>query len=435
MIFTAAAIRIRPEILRRELSELCLTLRAMGIANPRELDWLDPPPDAAVGRAEELLELLRASDDCARRMARYPLHPRLARMLIDDPGEDVCRAAAALSSGARSPNCDLMALLDSPFDAPTQRHFEQIRRIARPSKQSTRALGLAILHAFPDRVARRRKDNQLLLASGGSATLACDARVEFLVALDIENRSENALPLVRLYCAIEPAWLLDLFPDRVTERAGVEWNRTADRVDAVSALLYDNLVIEETRSGAPDPDQAAALLAERAIDAGIEHFVDPQELQQCLARIAFASEHAPIPKLDVKDALRELCHGLKSFAELKSVGASLISSLEHCAGAKLLNTIAPSRIRLPGGRQTKVNYETGKPPWIASRLQDFFGLRETPRIANGKVALVVHLLAPNKRPVQTTTDLTGFWQRLYPQVRRELSRRYPKHAWPEDPLH
>jgi ATP-dependent helicase HrpB len=420
-----------PEIDRRELSELCLTLRAMGIANPSELHWLDAPPDAAVSCAEDLLSRLGATGDCARRMARYPLHPRLSRMLIDEPGEEVCRAAAALSSGARSPNCDLTTLLDSPFDPATQRHFEQIRRVARPSNHSSTALGLAILHAFPDRVARRRKDNQLLLASGGSAVLACETRAEFLVALDIEDRSEHALPLVRLFCAIEPDWLID----KMTARSGVEWNRAAERVDAVSALMYENLVIEETRSGAPDPELAAALLAEHALDTGIERFVDKQEFDQCLARIAFASEHASIPKLDVSDAFRELCHGLKSFAELKVAGTSLISTLEQRAGAKLLNDIAPSRIRLSGGRQTKINYETGKTPWIASRLQDFFGLRETPRIANGKVAVVVRLLAPNQRPVQTTTDLTGFWQRLYPQVRRELSRRYPKHKWPEDPLH
>ena len=156
-------------------------------------------------------------------------------------------------------------------------------------------------------------------------------------------------------------------------------------------------------------------------------------MDQFLARVAFASEHAPIAKFEIKDAFRELCLGLKSFAELKAAGPSLISTLEHRAGSRLLNEIAPSRIRLPNGRQTNVNYELGKPPWIASRLQDFFGMRETPRIANGKVSLVVHLLAPNKRPVQTTTDLTGFWQRLYPQLRRELGRRYPKHAWPENP--
>jgi len=149
--------------------------------------------------------------------------------------------------------------------------------------------------------------------------------------------------------------------------------------------------------------------------------------------MAFASEHAPIKKLDIAEAFRELCSGMKSFADLKTAGASFIPALEQRAGAKLLNEIAPNRVRLPNGRQTKINYDSGKPPWIASRLQDFFGMRETPRIANGRIPLVVHLLAPNKRPVQTTTDLAGFWQRLYPQVRRELSRRYPKHAWPEDP--
>jgi ATP-dependent helicase HrpB len=417
-----------PEILRRELSELCLTLRAMGIANPSELHWLDAPPEAAVTRAEDLLERLGATGDCARQMARYPLHPRLARLLLDS-GEEGCRAAASLSSGARSRDCDLMTLIDSPFDPATQRHFEQIRRIARPSKHSAQPLGRSILAAFPDRVARRRKDNQLLLSSGGSAKLECESRADFLVALDIEDRSEHALPLVRLYVAIEPEWLLD----HATEIERVEWNRSAERVDAVSALLYDNLTIEETRNGTPDPEQAAALLADRALDAGIERFIDREELEQFLARVSFASEHASIAKLDVPGAFRELCQGLKSFAELKTAGASLIPSLEQRIGAKLLNEIAPTRIRLTGGRQTKVNYETGKPPWIASRLQDFFGMRETPRIANGQVALVVHLLAPNHRPVQTTTDLAGFWQRLYPELRRQLSRRYPKHAWPEAP--
>ena len=107
--------------------------------------------------------------------------------------------------------------------------------------------------------------------------------------------------------------------------------------------------------------------------------------------------------------------------------------LEREVDGGLLNTIAPTRLRLPGGRQTKVHYDRGKPPWIASRLQDFFGMRETPRVAGGKVALVVQLLAPSQRPVQTSTDLAGFWERLYPQLRKELGRRYPKHKWPEDP--
>ncbi|MGP0075479.1 MAG: ATP-dependent helicase HrpB [Bryobacteraceae bacterium] len=438
-----------PEILRRELSELCLTLRAMGINNPLELDWLDAPSEPAVTRAEDLLERLgvtgAATEERSRQMSRYPLHPRLARLVMDavqrGVAEEGCRAAAVLSSGARTSSGDLMALIDSPFDPVTQRHFEQIRRIVKPSKphaHDSNALALAVLTAFPDRVARRRKDNQLLLASGSGAVMNAETRAEFLVAVDIENRTEHALPLVRLYCAIEqaglPYVLLDLFPDRVRERVGVEWNRSAERVEAASALLYDSLVIEEMRSGTPDPEQAAAMLADRALEAGIDRFIEREELDQFLARVAFASEHTSISKLDLETAFREICRGLKSFAELKSAAPSLIPALERRAGTRLLAEVAPTHIRLPNGRQTKINYDAGKPPWIASRLQDFFGMRETPRIANGKVPLVVHLLAPNKRPVQTTTDLAGFWERLYPQVRRELSRRYPKHAWPEDPI-
>ena len=429
-----------PEITRRELSAFCLHLRAMGIAHPAELTWLEPPPDAAISRAEELLERLGASGDRARRMARYPLHPRLARLVMETvergAGVEGCAAAALLSAGARSENCDLLRLVDSQMDSRTKQHFEQIRRIVHPPKEQKHdpnALPLSILAAFPDRVGRRRKETELLLASGGSAKLACDARADFLVAVDIEDRSEHALPLVRLYCAIEPAWLVDLFPDHVRERNSVEWNRPAERVDAVNALLYDDLVIEETRGGAPDPEKAAELLAQKALEAGVERFVDREELDQFLARVAFASDHAAIPKIEVESAFRALCRGLKSFAELKAAAQSLIPTLEQHVQSKLLNEVAPSRIRLPGGRQTMVHYDAGKPPWIASRLQDFFGMRETPRIASGKVPLVVHLLAPNQRPVQTTTDLAGFWQRLYPQVRRELSRRYPKHAWPEDP--
>ena len=347
-------------------------------------------------------------------------------------GEEGCAAAAVLSAGTRSESCDLLRLLDFELEPRAKQHFEQIRRHVRPPKQTTHdphALPLAILAAFPDRVARRRKDKELLLSAGGSAVLACEAQADFLVAVDIEDRSEHALPLVRLYCAIEPDWLIDMFPDRVRERTGVDWNRTAERVEAVNALVYDNLVIQETRSGTPDLELAAALLAERALEAGLGRFVDEEALNGFLARIAFASED----KIDVHSAFRELCYGLKSFVELKGIGASLIGALEQRANSKRLNELAPSNIRLPNGRQTKVHYESGKPPWIASRLQDFFGMRETPRIANGKVPLVIHLLAPNQRPVQTTSDLAGFWQRLYPQVRRELSRRYPKHKWPENP--
>jgi ATP-dependent helicase HrpB len=429
-----------PEIMRRELSEVCLNLRAMGIGDPREIKWLDSPPEAAILRAEGLLERLGAIGDKAHRMARYPLHPRLARLVLEaldrGAGEEGCKAAALLSSGARSESCDFLRLLDSPLEPRAKQHFEQIRRRVHPPKQGThdpQALPLSILAAFPDRVARRKKEQQLLLSTGGSAALACSSQSEFLVALDIEDRSEHALPLVRLYCAIEPDWLIEMFQDRVLERTGVEWNRAAERVEAVSALVYDKLVIQETRSGTPDPDQAAILLAERAVEAGIGRFVDEDALNEFLARTAFASAHMNVVNIDVRSAFLEICQGLRSFAELKTAGASFLAILEQRGNSRQLNQVAPARVALPNGRQTKIHYELHKPPWIASRLQDFFGMRETPRIGNGKVPLVIHLLAPSQRPLQTTTDLAGFWERLYPELRRQLSRRYPKHAWPEKP--
>jgi ATP-dependent RNA helicase HrpB len=257
------------------------------------------------------------------------------------------------------------------------------------------------------------------------------------VAVDIEDRPEKGLPLVRLASAIQSEWLLDLHAERMREESRVEWNRAAERVDAVSVLLYDQIAIEETRGARPDPEAAAKLLAEKALEAGIGRFCDPKEVSGVLARVAFASEHSSVPRLseaDVRAALEAACAGLRSFAELKSADlpAALMSRLPH-GSRRALDEVAPLTLRLPSGRNARVQYAAGQPPWVASRLQDFFGLIETPRVARGKVPLVVHLLAPNQRPVQTTTDLAGFWQRLYPQVRRELSRRYPKHAWPEKP--
>jgi ATP-dependent helicase HrpB len=180
------------------------------------------------------------------------------------------------------------------------------------------------------------------------------------------------------------------------------------------------LALEETRAPAPDSEEAANLLAEQALAVDIGRFVDREALDQLRARAAFAGI-----EIDVSGALRALCRGRSSFAEL--AGARLIDSLRP----PRLAQSAPERLRLPGGREVTVHYEIGKPPWIESRLQDFFGVHETPRIGNTPV--VVHLLAPNRRPVQVTSDLAGFWERLYPQVRRELSRRYPKHKWPEKP--
>lgn len=448
-----------PEVARRELSGTCLEVMAMGM-DLRRLEWLLAPPEAAVGAAEQLLRDLGAADaearltETGRLMALYPLHPRLSRLVVEaghrGVSEDGCALAAILSAGThRTGPAELLQLLESEWEPNARRIFQQILRVrrARAAKPKDRdqALLISVLVAFPDRVARRRQGDELLLAAGGSAVLSGSSVAgagEWLVAVDIEERREGGLPLVRLASAIEPGWLLDLFPERVTERTSVEWNRKAERVEATSALLFASLVLEESRDARPGAEQASALLAEKAAEAGVGRFTDPDEMEEFLARVAFASEHSSLPALGGKDvgaALSSLCRGLRSLAELRDAagnGGLLRALTERLpAGAdRALREVAPEKIRLPGGRQVRVRYARHQAPWISSRLQDFFGMRETPRVARGAVPLVVHLLAPNQRPVQTTIDLAGFWERLYPKVRRELSRRYPRHSWPEDPL-
>jgi ATP-dependent helicase HrpB len=180
-------------------------------------------------------------------------------------------------------------------------------------------------------------------------------------------------------------------------------------------------VIEESRVPAAPSEDASRLLAQKALEAGVARFADPDAVEQLRSRAAFGGI-----EIDAEAALVALCQGRTSFMQLEE--ADFLGAIRPAR----MSQASPERLRLPGGREVKVHYEPGKPPWIESRLQDFFGMRDTPRI--GGAPVVVHLLAPNHRPVQVTSDLAGFWERLYPQVRKELSRRYPKHKWPEKPV-
>jgi ATP-dependent helicase HrpB len=424
---------------RSDLSQLGLTLRAANIAHFREIDWLTEPPASAMQSAEVLLDRLGATGKTAKELARYPLPPRLARILLESlargVGEQGCIAVGLLGAGLRTAgeSNDLLAAIETEHDPRLQQHIQQLRRIARPPSQPRRyddnAVLISVLAGFPDRVARRKASNQVTLSSGVSAELTGELPAyEFMVAIDAEDRKDKPLPLIRMTSLIEVEWLIDLFPTHVRDQSDAVWNHATQSVEAVSALFYDQLVIEESRRAASDP-QAAELLARKALETGVESFVDPGELAHFMARVEFAGVDRP----DVAQALRSMCTGLRSFAELKTAAKHMIPTLERSLNGQRLHEIAPTHIRLHGGRRIRIHYEAGKPPWIASHLQDFFGMRDTPRVGKAQTPVVIHLLAPNQRPVQTTTDLAGFWKRLYPQVRRELMRRYPKHAWPENP--
>ncbi len=250
---------------------------------------------------------------------------------------------------------------------------------------------------------------------------------------------------MRLASKVEPDWLLDLFPEALAEKTEARWNAQGERVELLRRLTYDQLVIDEWRAPRVEGEEVTRALAEAALNVGPHAFADLEEVERFVARVEFVARTFPeagLPPLDdedVRQALAELCEGRRSFAELRDAarGGGLVEALRRRlspAQSRLLAQMAPERVPLARGRQARVRYERGQAPSVASRLQDFFGMREGPRVAAGRVALVLQLLAPSQRPVQVTTDLAGFWSRHYPSVRRELGRRYPRHAWPEDPL-
>ncbi len=485
-----------PEILRSDLAEPVLSLKAAGVTDLAAFGWFEPPPAEALAAAEELLRRLGAVaasgeiTELGRRLVRFPLHPRLARFVVEaerrGAGADAAALAALLGErdirvGAPPPSTgpsDPLELLEAfrsagrsnPMDfdrrrrsgvdpggaARVDRARRQLEALIerRPAaKDPDRELQIALLAAFPDRVARRRRkgEPELLLSQGGAATLARESVVreaELVVAVDAEESGSgqrrndgrrSGQPLVRSASAIEPEWLLDLFPDELRDETVSRWNAEAERVDSVSRLVYGELVLEEGRA-AGDPERVAAVLAEAALARGPRAFGDPGEIDRLLARLAFVRERRPdagLPELGEEAprvALAALCQGRRGFAELReaSLSEAILAGLSF-EQRRLVAEVAPDAVSLPSGRRARVEYAPGQPPWIESRLADFFGLARGPRVDQGRLPLALHLLAPNGRAVQVTQDLAGFWQRHYPQIRRELSRRYPRHPWPDDP--
>ena len=443
-----------PEIERLDLAGLLLELRAASL-DPGSLPWLDRPPPAALQVAADLLRRIGALDargdatELGRACAKLPLHPRLARLAVEAARrgyrEDGCTAAALLNERdargkatlAPTGSSDVLDLLERRRSPRAEQARAQLLRLAPPDgpRSGTRdeAILISVLAGFPDRVAKRRGAD-LLLASGGAAQLSTESAVRdagLLVAVEAEERrtGNRARVLVRVASAIEPEWLLDLQPQALREQTDLVWEPARERVEVVSRLLYDQLTLEETRR-LPRPDESEAAARILLDHAGA--IPDPDALARLRARVAIVSRHCPESGIEaLSDAtlrarLEEAARGVTSLRELRE--ADLLSSLTPAD----LDRFAPDQVVLPGGRKLRIEYAEGQPPSVRSRLQDFFGLQRGPSICNGRVPLTLHLLAPSGRAQQVTQDLAGFWQRHYPAIRRELMRKYPKHAWPEN---
>ena len=256
------------------------------------------------------------------------------------------------------------------------------------------------------------------------------------LAVDVDRGGSEAL--VRQASAVQRDWL---GADRLAVRTEVEFDAASRRVLARRCAYWEDLLLEETPASLPDGDEVAAILAAAAAPLLDEVFPwDDVETADFVNRVRCLAQWMPeleLPAFDsagLKAVLPQACHGCRSLDELRKAPwlAHLQAALTR-EQQRVLAREAPQRIEVPSGSRIKLHYEPGKPPVLAVRIQEIFGMLETPRVAGRRVPVLLHLLAPNHRPQQVTDDLASFWRTTYHQVRKDLRRRYPRHAWPEDP--
>ncbi|MBP9112805.1 MAG: ATP-dependent helicase HrpB [Polyangiaceae bacterium] len=473
-----------PEIERTDLTEVQLFLAAENVA---KLSFFSPPNDRIWNYAHELLErlgLLRENGltEMGEAVRSIPLPTRIAYFFLlrarihrEDAGlaaailaEGGLRAATSFRRGDAGgvdrahENSDLEADMDAWEDVQGASSWERVardlgldsRRVANTKRALRQLNGLrlppgkggpieepfakTLLRAFPDRVAKRQRGSTFALVGGQAFELQTESVVRFaewIVVLDGDTKSGKIVG--RYVSAIEPDWLLDLFPDDVAEIEEPRFDAARERVESASKLCFRNLPIMESVSRTVTPVMTD-LLVERAMEKGPHHFAPEGEFDRWRARTLYAARadaFVPMPDDDfLRGAMRSLVYERRSFEEMRK--DNLLDLLEIALGDKprrRRDELAPDRLSLPSGRGARVHYPPDQTPYVASRMQDFFGVKTTPTLGAG-TPLVLHLLAPNQRAVQITSDLAGFWKVHYPAIRKELMRKYPRHAWPEDPM-
>jgi len=435
-----------PEIARVDLAPTILDLIAWG-GDPRAFEWYEAPPDGAIDAAVALLERLGAIEtrtslkarttSLGNELRKLPLHPRLARILVEARGSREAVAACALISERHyltprtaSTTSDLLSAIDLWAQVPRHVHrvADEIGRIferggSRGSKGSTSRGGedmfrRAILAGYPDRVAQRRAPNspRVLLASGHGAVVGPESGVrdgEFLVAIDVTagRRGEQSEARIRVASRVEREWLE---PD--AQEVEHRFDEEHGAVRATRIDRYGALVLAE-RPWKRDPAAAARLLTEAYFARPL-----PPDAERFVRRLRFAGLDA-----DLAPLVREAASRATRLDEVDPFDA-----LPQRVRGELAR-LAPDGIVVPSRSTAPLEYRDDGTVSAAVKLQELFGLAETPRLGPRHEPVVFELLAPNGRPVQVTRDLRSFWERTYPEVRKELRARYPKHPWPEDP--
>jgi ATP-dependent helicase HrpB len=476
-----------PEILEADLAPLALELAVWGIADPAELAWLDPPPEAAFAQARELLEQLGALDAGGavtahgRRMTEFGTHPRLAHLLLRGAesgygalacdlaallgGRDVLRAEgdvrdadirvrlgvlrAAAGGGGRVPARAQGMEVDR---AGVRRVAEEARAWRRrlgvrdDEVRDADAAGLLLAFAYPDRIAQRRPGGggRFLLRNGRGAALPSPqalSAAEFLVAAELDGRGRESR--VFLAAPLERAELEAHFGEQAEVAETTEWDAGAGAVRARRRRTLGALTLQDAPSTDVDAEAVAAALLGGIREAGLRVLPWTPAARQLQQRLGFLHRHEPgwldASEAALLDGLAEWLgphlFGMRRLADLDRLDleAALLAGLPWDR-RRLLDEVAPTHLLVPSGSRIPLDYADPDAPTLAVRLQEVFGLRDTPRIARGAVPLTIHLLSPAHRPVQVTRDLASFWRTTYFEVRKDLRGRYPKHSWPDDPL-
>jgi ATP-dependent helicase HrpB len=483
----------RPEIAQVELAGLALELAAWGDANLR---FVDAPPPGALAAARELLQRLGALDAdttaeaaaitaLGRRMLALGTHPRLAAMLLAPRDPTECALA-----------CDLAALVEardplrSRSDALAERWqalagFRQGRVAADASRSALAAidqaarqwrrrlrvdvapppdiaahvLGDVLLHAFPDRIARQHPGDpgRYQLANGRGARLFDDSALygePWLVINELRalQRGDRRDSTVLRAAPLDEARLQREFPQRFSSEDRVVWDADTRGIAAVREHRFDRIVLDSRPLARPDPSRYADALVDAVRQLGLAALPWSDALSQWRARVRCLRAWLP----ELASTLPDLSDGallatLDDWLKPALAGKTRLAALDESQFAEALKTtldwsrrqqvdaLAPTRIVVPSGMERRIEYafddEGNAPvaPVLAVKLQELFGLADTPSIAGGRVPLTLHLLSPGGRPLQVTQDLQGFWARTYPEVKKEMKGRYPKHPWPDDP--
>ncbi|WP_435061956.1 ATP-dependent helicase HrpB [Amycolatopsis thermoflava] len=440
-----------PEIRTAELARLALELACWSTPDGAGLSWWDPPPDGPLAAGQDLLRTLGALDgdtvtERGRRMAELGLHPRLARALLDGAAQVGARCAAEVVAlmDAGGTLTDVEAELRRLREDRGSRWHTEVRRLERlvPGGPDAPDPALVVALAHPERLARRRgPDSPVYLMAGGTAAeLPAGGGLgdaEWLAVAEATRDPGRAHGVIRLAARADEELAVRAAPNLVTEHDDVSWNGdvVARRVRRLGAI-----VLRERPLRDPDPVLVREALLTGLRDGNVLTWTT--EAERLRARIAFLHDVLgdPWPAVDdaallsrVDEWLEPELSRARRRADLARIDtASALRRLLPWPEAGRLDELAPDRIEVPSGARLRLDYSTGRPV-LAVKLQLAFGWRETPKVAGGRVPVVLHLLSPAGRPAAVTGDLESFWANGYPAVRAELRGRYPKHAWPADP--